>query len=126
VKLNVTIDGRTYEVDVEAIEPDVRAPQPGAVGTAPVAAGVAPAPAPVPAPGGAVDDAKAARSRVAGIVVRVDVSVGQSVDIGDVLVVLEAMKMETNITASVAGTISAIHISHGDSVQPGQIVVEVG
>jgi methylmalonyl-CoA carboxyltransferase small subunit len=49
---------------------------------------------------------------------------GQTLQVGDILLVLEAMKMETNITAPVAGKVAAIKVGPGESVQSGQIVVE--
>jgi methylmalonyl-CoA carboxyltransferase small subunit len=58
------------------------------------------------------------------VVVKVAVQPGQTLQIGDVLVILEAMKMETNITAPVEGKIAAVKVKQGDSVQAGQIVVE--
>ena len=61
---------------------------------------------------------------MAGIVVRLAAQVGQSLQAGDVLLVLEAMKMETNITAPAAGKLAAVKVNQGDSVQAGQIVVE--
>ena len=71
-----------------------------------------------------VDEEKVCRSPVSGIVVRVAAQVGQSLQTGDILLVLEAMKMETNITAPSAGKIAAIRVNQGDSVQAGQVVVE--
>ena len=59
-----------------------------------------------------------------GIVIRVAVQVGQTLQTGDVLPVLEAMKMETNIAAPGPGKIAAIPVHEGDSVQSGQVVVE--
>ena len=56
--------------------------------------------------------------------VRVATQVGQTLQAGDMLLVLEAMKMETNITAPVAGKVAAIKVNQGDSVQAGQVVVE--
>jgi methylmalonyl-CoA carboxyltransferase small subunit len=49
---------------------------------------------------------------------------GQTLQVGDVLLVLEAMKMETQVTAHVAGKVAAINVKAGDSVQSGQILVE--
>jgi methylmalonyl-CoA carboxyltransferase small subunit len=127
VKLKVTVDGKTYEVDVEAAEPEPQgppAPRQFAVNPAPVKVPAAPA-APAPAASGApVDESKVCRSPVSGIVVRVAAQVGQTLQTGDVLLVLEAMKMETNITAPNAGKIAAITVNQGDSVQSGQVVVE--
>ncbi|HYD43135.1 MAG TPA: biotin/lipoyl-containing protein [Anaeromyxobacter sp.] len=129
MKLKVTVDGRTYEVDVEASEPETPAPAPPrqfVVAPAPVRVPAGPAaPPPAAAPqGGPVDEAKVARSPVSGIVVRIAAQVGQTLQTGDVLIVLEAMKMETNITAPNAGKIAAIKVNQGDSVQAGQVVVE--
>ncbi|HET6436612.1 MAG TPA: biotin/lipoyl-containing protein [Anaeromyxobacter sp.] len=128
MKLKVTVDGKTYEVDVEASEPEVpvQPPRHFAVEPAPVRVPAAPvAPPPLPAASGApVDEQKVCRSPVSGIVVRIAAQVGQALQTGDVLIVLEAMKMETNITAPVAGKIARIKVSQGDSVQAGQVVVE--
>jgi multidrug efflux pump subunit AcrA (membrane-fusion protein) len=71
-----------------------------------------------------VNEEKLCRSPVSGIVVRVVAQVGQSLQTGDILLVLEAMKMETNITAPWAGRIAAIGVNQGDGVQAGQVVVE--
>jgi methylmalonyl-CoA carboxyltransferase small subunit len=59
-----------------------------------------------------------------GTIVKVLVEVGDEVEAGQAVCVLEAMKMETNITAPSAGKIAAIKVSQGDSVQSGQVVVE--
>jgi methylmalonyl-CoA carboxyltransferase 1.3S subunit len=91
--------------------------------SAPVRVPAAPLAAP-PAPAGAVNEEKVCRSPVSGIVVRVAAQVGQSIQVGDVLLVLEAMKMETNITAPVSGKLAAIKVNAGESVQSGQVVVE--
>ena len=128
MKLKVTIDNKTYEVDVEASEPEapVQAPRQFAVQPAPVRVPAAPAAAPKPAEQGApVDEKKVCRSPVSGIVVRIAAQVGQTLQTGDVLIVLEAMKMETNITAPTAGKVAAIKVNQGDSVQSGQVVVEL-
>jgi methylmalonyl-CoA carboxyltransferase 1.3S subunit len=126
VKLNITIDGKNYEVDVEAIEPESPAyrMQPVMAGPAPVrvpAAPVAGAPAGDSTP---VNESKVCRSPVSGIVIRVAAQVGQSLQAGDILLVLEAMKMETNLTAPGPGKIAAILTKEGESVQSGQVVVE--
>jgi methylmalonyl-CoA carboxyltransferase 1.3S subunit len=127
VKLRITIDGKTYEADVEvAEEPRARAPQ--AYGVDPSAvrvpdggpAAAAPAPSDRPA-----DEDKVCRSRVAGTVVKVVAQPGQVIQPGDTLLVLEAMKMETNITAPVAGKVRTVRVSAGDAVKSGQIVVEL-
>jgi methylmalonyl-CoA carboxyltransferase small subunit len=127
VKLNITIDKKTYEVDVEAVEPESPAQRmsPLMMGPAPVrlpAAPVASAPAGDSKP---VNESKVCRSPVSGIVIRVAAQVGQSLQTGDILLVLEAMKMETNITAPGPGKIAAILTKEGESVQSGQVLVEL-
>jgi methylmalonyl-CoA carboxyltransferase small subunit len=126
VKLNITVDGKTYEVDVEAVEPDAPAPiqRSWSVGAAPVRLPAAPAPNAPAGDNKPVDETKVCRSPVSGIVIKVAAKVGQSLQTGDVLLVLEAMKMETNITAPGSGKIAAIPVNAGDSVQSGQVVVE--
>jgi len=127
MKLTITIDGKTYEVEVEASEPESSA--------APLllsSVNLSPAPLGVPAvtpaapreTGTAANEEKVCRSPVSGIVVRIAAQVGQTLQPGDILLVLEAMKMETNITAPRAGKIAAIRANQGDSVQAGQVVVE--
>jgi methylmalonyl-CoA carboxyltransferase small subunit len=128
MKLNITIDGKTYEVDVEASEPET----PGAahtmsgfnVSSAPLRVPANSAPVAPPAESTPVNEGKVCRSPVSGIVVQVAAQVGQKLQAGDILLVLEAMKMETNITAPTAGKIAAIRVNQGDSVQAGQVVVE--
>ena len=129
MKLNITIDGKTYEVDVDAAEPETPAAAPynlGGlnIGSAPLRVPASSAPAPPPAGDKPVNEEKVCRSPVSGIVVRLAAQVGQSLQAGDILLVLEAMKMETNITAPSAGKIAVIRVNQGDSVQAGQVVVE--
>jgi biotin carboxyl carrier protein len=126
VKLKITVDGKTYEVDVEAAEPETVAPfmKNRAMGSAPVRVPAAPAPGRPSGDDKQVDETKVCRSPVSGIVIKVATQVGQTLQTGDVLLVLEAMKMETNITAPGPGKIAAIPVNAGDSVQSGQVVVE--
>jgi methylmalonyl-CoA carboxyltransferase small subunit len=126
VKLKITIENKTYEVDVEASEPEAPAPPPRGytVESAPLRVPAAP-PAPAPAvASGPVNEDKVCRSPISGIVVRVAAQPGQSIQTGDILLVLEAMKMETNITAPMAGKIASIKVNAGDSVQAGMVLVE--
>jgi methylmalonyl-CoA carboxyltransferase small subunit len=125
VKLKITIDQKTYEVDVEPAEPETAAPPLRGYPIEPAQVRL-PAAAPSAPPAGAapVNEEKVCRSPVSGIVVRVVAQPGQSLQAGDVLLVLEAMKMETNITAPIAGKVAAIKAKQGDGVQSGQVVVE--
>ncbi len=126
MKLKISIDNKTFEVDVEVAEPDHAALPPAyPVGSAVLASNMAPAlPAKPAADSPAPGDDKVCRSPVSGIVVRILVQVGQSLQTGDALMVLEAMKMETNLTAPLAGKVTAIRVAQGDNVQTGQVVVE--
>jgi methylmalonyl-CoA carboxyltransferase small subunit len=126
VKYKLTIDGKTYEVDVEATEAEAQrrehASLPGGAPRTPIAA---PGPAPAaPSGGPPVNEGKVCRSPIAGVVVRASAQVGQSIQANDVLMVLEAMKMETTITSPVAGKIAKVNAAVGDPVQGGQVLVE--
>ncbi len=128
MKLKITVDNKTYEVDVEVAEEDHHAPAGMPYYSASGAVNVPPPPPP-PMPGGAggevvADETKVCRSPIAGVVVRLNAQKGQSIQTNDQLLVLEAMKMETNITSSVAGTIKAIRVGVGDAVQTSQVLVE--
>lgn len=128
MKLKITVDGKIYEVDVEASEPEQPQAPPVGYLMNPGAARVpaAPAPAPAAAAGGpaVANEDKVCRSPIAGIVVKVTAQEGQQIQPGDTLMVLEAMKMETNITAPGAGKVAKINVGAGDSVQAGAVLVE--
>jgi methylmalonyl-CoA carboxyltransferase small subunit len=129
LKLKITVDGKVYEVDVEVSEPE--SPHPGYVppaggqarvpAAAPGAVPTAPAAGPQEAP---VDESKVCRSPISGVVVRVSAQVGQSIQANDVLMVLEAMKMETVITSPIAGKVAKVNVNVGDPVKGGQVLVE--
>lgn len=131
MKLNINIDGKTFEVDVEVSESDHGTLPPAyPVGSAALSGSVAPAPVAVPVaalPAAAqkvANEEKVCRSPVSGIVVKINVQAGQSIEVGDSLVILEAMKMETNISAPIAGKVAAINVREGDNVQAGDVVIE--
>jgi methylmalonyl-CoA carboxyltransferase small subunit len=127
MKLNITVDNKKYEVEVEVADnaaPLAVAPRLDTSVRIPAApVNGAPA-APKPADSGPVNEDKVCRSPVSGIVVRVSSQVGQKIQSGDTLLVLEAMKMETNITAPTAGKIAKINVAQGDAVQGGAVLVE--
>ena len=58
-----------------------------------------------------------------GTIVKIQVATGDTVESGDILVVLEAMKMENNITSDVSGTITEINVNEGDAVGAGDVVI---
>lgn len=118
----ITVNGKAYAVTVE---------EGAAAGTTPVAAtpvaapapAAAPAAAPTPAaaPAGAADSVQMA-APMPGKVVAVKSAVGQAVKEGDVILVLEAMKMKNDIVAPQDGTIASINVSTGDSVESGAVL----
>ena len=131
MKYKVTLNNRVYEVEVEAgkamllseyeaVAPAVAAP----VAAAPVAAHSAtPAPAAAPAVTGA---GEAVAAPMPGTILKVNVSVGQAIKEGEVLCVLEAMKMENDIMAPKAGTVTQVLVSKGSSVDTGAPMVVIG
>jgi biotin carboxyl carrier protein len=130
VKLKITVDGKVYEVEVEVSEPDplqpAYIPPVGPTGHAHLPAAAPPA-AGAPArsgPAPVADESKVCRSPCAGTVARVPIQVGQVIAVNDVLVVLEAMKMETVITAPMAGKVAKINANVADFVQSQQVLVE--
>ena len=73
---------------------------------------------------GPVDEAHVCRSPVAGVVIRIQAKPGDTLKVDDLIMVLEAMKMETNVTAPVAGTVKTIKVAEGDGVKAHQVLVE--
>lgn len=125
MNLKITVDGKVYEVEVEVFEPEPVGP----AYVPPVGSARVPATAPAPppktgAPIPVADEGKVCRSPIAGTVAKVPVQVGQSIKVNDVLMVLEAMKMETVITAPIAGKVTKINANVGDFVQGGQVLAE--
>ena len=118
----ITVNGVAYDVTVEEISGDQAGSLP--VTTAPAAAPAAPAAPPKKAPAKG-SDAKGGvkiNAPMPGKIVDIKVKAGQKVDKGQVVVVLEAMKMENEICAPQAGTIATVDISVGDGVEGGDLL----
>ena len=122
MKYKVTLNNRTYEVEVEAgkamllDEYEAYAPAPA---EAPVAAAAAaPAPAPAPAPVSLASGEPVA-APMPGNIVRVDVKQGDTVKAGQILIILEAMKMQNEIVAPKDGTVAQVVVKTGDKVDTG-------
>ncbi len=126
-KYNVTVNGVVYEFLVEeagvVASAPVAAPAP-AVAPAPVAApAAAPAPAPKAAPAAAAG-AVTVNAPMPGTILKVNVSVGADVKKGDVLCILEAMKMENEILAPQDGKVATV-VANGTSVSTGDLLVSL-
>ena len=116
MKLKVTVDEKVYEVEVEvAPDPPPVLPTfmvPGAAAS--IAAGAPPSVAAASnSDGEAVDEQKVCRSPISGIVVKSNVRVGENIESGDLLFILEAMKMETEVTAPIAGKVAEVRVNLG-------------
>ena len=133
MKYKVTLNNRVYEVEVEAgkamllDEYEVAAPAAPApvVAAAPVAAAPVAAPAAAPAAPAAVAAGEAVTAPMPGTILRVNVVQGQAVKEGDLLCVLEAMKMENEIFAPKAGSVAQVVAAKGASVNTGDVLVVI-
>ena len=133
MKYKVTLNGCTYEVEVEAGKAMLLDEYEAVVPTAAPVAAPAAAPAPVAAPAAAPAPAAAApvagdavTAPMPGNILKVNVTPGQAVKEGDVLVVLEAMKMENEILAPKACTVKQVLVSKGSTVDTGATLVVLG
>ena len=121
-KFNVTVNGTTYEVEVEEVK---------AAGGAPKAAAPAPAPKAAPAPAAAPKVAAGAGEHsidapMPGKVIKLVAAEGAAVKAGDVLLILEAMKMQNEITADADGTVKKFNVAAGQSVKAHESLVILG
>ncbi|MDE6506741.1 MAG: biotin/lipoyl-binding protein [Eubacterium sp.] len=121
-RYTITVNGTPYDVTVDEAG-SAPASAPSAAPAAPVVAS-APAPAAKAAPAASgTEGAVKVEAPMPGTILDVKTSVGASVNSGDVLCILEAMKMENDIVAPSAGTVASIAVNKGDSVEAGQIIV---
>ena len=113
----ITVNGKVYDVTVE--ENGAGAPAAAPVAAPRAAAPAAPAAAPKAAAGAGSIQVKAG---AAGKVFQVPTSVGQKVEAGDTVIIIEAMKMEIPVVAPEAGTIASIDVAVGDAVESGAVL----
>ena len=129
MKLKLTVDGKVYEVDVEATSPEPAQPsylRPASPTRIPAAAPSSPSPSTASSPAAnesVADENKVCRSPISGVVVRVSAQIGQQIKANDVLMVLEAMKMEIPVMAPRAGTVKTVLVAEKQQVAEGQPLV---
>ena len=133
-KFKVTVNGKAYEVEVEemggapaaAPAPQVAAaPAPAAPAPTPAAA-PAPAATPAPAVGGPIpEDAITVKAPMPGKISALKAEAGKAVKRGDIILVLEAMKMQNDITATADGTLHEIRVNPGDNVKTGDVLAVI-
>lgn len=122
--LKITVNGVTYDVVVEEVGSTNSAPVSAPVVAAPVSAPapVAPAAPATPVATGSQGSVKV-ESPLPGTIVDVPVSVGQAVKKGQVIVIIEALKMENEICAGQDGTVASINCSKGETVESGKVLL---
>ena len=118
-KFNITVEGKTYEVEVEEIGSTAAAVSRPTPASAPAAAPVKKPAAPVRAGSNEVS------APMPGTILQIKETEGQSVKAGDVLCILEAMKMENEIVAPQDGVIAKIHVAKGTKAATGDILISL-
>ncbi len=128
MKYVVTLNGKNYEVEVNETEAIVTNVSDAVYAPAPVAApapAAAPAPEAAPAPQAVSASGTQIVAPMPGSIVNINVSAGQAVKAGDVLIVLEAMKMENDITAPCDGVVKQIVTSKGSTVNTDDVLLVI-
>jgi len=117
-KYNVTVNGNSYEITLEVVDAaDVKA------APAPAAPAATPAPAAAPAPVAApAANGETVNAPMPGTILSVNIQNGAAVKKGDVLMILEAMKMENEIMSPCDGTIASVNVTKGASVETGSVL----
>ncbi len=126
----VNVNGIPFEVELQQpinaakhptiVRPKVEAPKPAATST-PAAKPAAPA-----QPAATAGAGNAQKAPLPGTITSINVKVGDTVNVGDTVIVLEAMKMQNNIEAEYAGTVTSITVNQGDSVMEGAVLLTIG
>ena len=126
MKYELTLNGRTYEVEVELADPmllqEFQSYAPAPAAAAPI---VEAAPAAAAAAPSVAGDGERVDAPMPGTILKVNVAAGQTVKEGDLLVILEAMKMENEIFAPKGGTVSQVLVEKGASVNTGDVLVVI-
>jgi biotin carboxyl carrier protein len=117
-KFNVTVNGVAYDVEIEEVEAGTEVAAPVSKAAAPKASAPKAAPK-AAAPAGAV----AVKAPMPGTILKVNVTAGQSVKKGDIVAILEAMKMENEIFAPADGTVASVNVNKGSAVKAEDIII---
>ncbi|WP_297277912.1 biotin/lipoyl-containing protein [uncultured Brachyspira sp.] len=128
----ITVNGKIYDVLVEEVKSEkVQQPAPTVQSAAPAVQASAPAvktpaPAAVQTPSAPIDEnAVSVKATMPGTIVSFSVAVGDKVSEGQVVAILEAMKMENEVTAPASGVVKSIHVEKGSSVVEGQVILQI-
>ena len=128
----ITVNGKTYDVLVEEVKSEkVQQPVQVVQTAAPAVQASAPvvktsAPAAVQTPSAPIDEnAVSVKATMPGTIVSFSVAVGDKVSEGQVVAILEAMKMENEVTAPASGVVKSIHVEKGSSVVEGQVILQI-
>ncbi|MFB3826830.1 MAG: biotin/lipoyl-containing protein [Bryobacteraceae bacterium] len=119
MKLRVTVEGKTYEVDVEVMDAAPEQAEPAEPSLSIPEAVLKPRPPNV------LPEDKILRSPIAGLITAVPARAGMAVARDEPLIVIEAMKMESNLGAPVAGVVKNVQVTAGETVRAGQVLVEL-
>ncbi len=117
----VNVNGTVYEITLEVIDKASIAQAPAAAPAVTPAPAAAPAPAPAAAPAGA----QTVSAPMPGNILKVNVTAGQAVKKGDVLMILEAMKMENEIMSPQDGTVASVNVAAGNTVETGAVLCSI-
>ena len=115
-RYNITVNGKAYDVAVEEVDE----------GSAPAMQAAAPAPAPAPTPSASVVEGTKVTAPMPGTILDILVSVGDTVEQGQAIMVLEAMKMENDVNAPCAGKILSINTTKSSAVETGAVLAVIG
>lgn len=127
-KYRVVVDGTAYTVEVESLGAGAAMPAPVAapVAAAPAVTPAAPAAAETPAaPAAVAEGASTVTAPMPGKILNVKVNVGDSVNNGDLVLLLEAMKMENEVFATASGKVTEVRVKSGDSVNTGDVLLVI-
>ncbi|MGB7604667.1 MAG: biotin/lipoyl-containing protein [Lutisporaceae bacterium] len=127
-KFKINVNGKSYEVEVEEVR-DGAAGAPVVASAAPKAVSApkaTPAPAPKAAPVSIPAGANTVVAPMPGTILSINVKAGDTVKKGQILCILEAMKMENEIMSGIDATVTSVAVNQGDSVNTGQVLVVLG